>query len=184
MPADVLDQRHDRIEHVAAVAILAHLAVDAQANADIGRIGELVGVDERRQHEGAVEGLGQLPGQALFLQLRLHVAQGQVQGRGVAGNGVQHFLAIRVARQRLADQHGDFRLVVHRAAILGNAETAFAGHHAGARLDEQQRLGRDRVVQLFRMLGVVAADADHLAQREVDEGAVAVMVLVTHQRLL
>ncbi|MCY1561145.1 hypothetical protein D9M68_983700 [compost metagenome] len=85
-----------------------------------------------------------------------------------------------MARQRLADQHGDFRLEVHRAAVLGNAEATNQRHHAGARLDEQQGFGGHGVVQLPGMLGVVAADADHLAQGEVDRGAIDILVLVAH----
>ncbi len=180
MPGDVLDQRHDRIEHVAAVAVLAHLAVDGQADADVGRVGKLVGVHERRQHAGAIEALCQLPGQALFLQFRLDLAQGQVQRRRIAGDRVEDLLAVRLARQRLADQHGDFRLVVYRAALLRQAQPAAHRHHAGAGLDEQQRLGGNRVVQFLGVFGVVAPDADQLAQGEVDRGAVDILMLVTH----
>ncbi|MNP35813.1 hypothetical protein D3C76_1291620 [compost metagenome] len=85
-----------------------------------------------------------------------------------------------MARQRLADQHGDFRLEVHRTAILGNAEATNQGHHAGTRLDEQQGFGGNRVVQFLGVLGVVAADADHLAQGIVDRGAIDILVLVAH----
>ncbi|MNV82329.1 hypothetical protein D3C71_1760550 [compost metagenome] len=89
-----------------------------------------------------------------------------------------------MGRQRLAQQHGNLRFVVHRATVGRDLEATFQRHHATARLDEQQRLARDRVVQFLGMLGVVTTNAHHLAQREVDARAVYVLVLVTHGRLL
>jgi hypothetical protein len=66
--------------------------------------------------------------------------------------------------------------------ILRDAETAFDPDHAATRLDEQQRLGRHRVIQFLGVLGVIAADTDHLAKRKVNLGAVDVFVLVAHER--
>src|SRR5690606_35684081 len=60
VPGNVLDQRQDRVEHVAAVAVLAQLAVDAQTNADGGQVRYGARRHERRQHAGAIERLGQL----------------------------------------------------------------------------------------------------------------------------
>src|SRR5690606_15026564 len=82
--------------------------------------------------------------------------------------------------QRLANQHGDFRLVMHTAALFGNAESTYQRYRATAWLDKQQRLGGHRVVQLLGMFGVVAPHADHLAQRVMNGGAVNVLVLVAH----
>ncbi|MNC32592.1 hypothetical protein D3C75_809540 [compost metagenome] len=184
MRGHVLNHRHDRVQHHRAVTILAYFAVHGQAHRDVCHVLEAGGRDERWQHARAVKALGQLPRQALFLQFGLHIAQGEVQRRGVTGNGVQHLFLARMSRQRLAQQHGNFRLIVHRATLDRNLEAALGRHHAAARLDEQQRFGGDRVVQLLGMLGIVTADAHHLAQREVNACAVYVLVLVTHGRLL
>ena len=53
-------------------------------------------------------------------------------------------------------------------------------HRAAARLDEQQRLGGYRVVQFLGVFGVVTPDAHHFTHREVDVGAVDILVLVAH----
>ncbi|MCY1185202.1 hypothetical protein D9M73_259610 [compost metagenome] len=92
----MLDHRHDRVEHQGAVAVLAHLTVDGQANADIGQVFKGAARYEGRQHTRTVEALGALPRQALGLELGLEVTQGQVQGRGEAGNGVEHFFLARL----------------------------------------------------------------------------------------
>jgi hypothetical protein len=55
---------------------------------------------------------------------------------------------------------------------------------ATARLNKQQRLGGHRVIQFLGVLGVVTADAHHLAHREVDPGSVDILVLIAHYRLL
>ena len=120
VPGHVLDHADDGVEHVAAVAVLAGFTVDHQANADIGQVLDGIAGHEGCQHAGAVETLGDFPGIALLLEPGLHVAQGQVQRRRETADGVTHFFGIRLFRQWLADQHGDFRLVMHRAAILGD----------------------------------------------------------------
>ncbi|MNN02174.1 hypothetical protein D3C81_1148220 [compost metagenome] len=180
----MLDHRHDRVEHQRAVAVLAHFTVEGQADADVGQVFKGTDRHERRQYAGAIEALGAFPRQAFFLQLRLQVAQGQVQGRGEAGDGVEHFFFGRIGRQRLAEQHGNFRLVVHRTAFSRDLEAAVERHHTTARLDEQQGFGRDRVIQLFGVLGIVAPDAHHLAQGKVNTRAVYILVLIAHYRLL
>ncbi len=71
---------------------------------------------------------------------------------------------------------------MHRTPVLRNAEAALDPDHAAARLDEQQGLGRYRVIQLLGVLGVVAADADDFTERKVNLGAVEVLVLIAHER--
>ena len=176
----MLDHWHDRIEHRAAVAVLAHFTVDGQANADIGQVSEGAADHERRDHCRAVERLCDFPRQALGFQLGLLVAQGQVQRRGETGDRIEDFFTARLGRQWFADQHGDFRFVVHRTTLGRNAETAFQRHHATARLDEQQRLGRHRVVQFLGVFGVIAANAHDFPDREVNARAVDVLVLIAH----
>src|SRR5690606_22266257 len=73
---------------------------------------------------------------------------------------------------------------MHRTAIIRDAEATLERYHAGTRLDEQQRLAGYRVVQFLGVFGVITADADDLAEREVDGGTVDVLVLRAHHRLL
>ncbi|MCY1447860.1 hypothetical protein D9M71_645000 [compost metagenome] len=73
---------------------------------------------------------------------------------------------------------------MHRTAFSRDLEAAVERHHTTARLDEQQRLARDRVIQLFGVLCIVAPDAHHLAQRIVNTRAVYILVLIAHYRLL
>jgi hypothetical protein len=97
VPGHVGDQRQNGIEHVAAVAVLAHFAVDAQADANVGLGLDCIPLHERRQHAGTVEAFGDFPGQALCLESGLHIAQGQIQRRSKAADGVAHFLEGRLS---------------------------------------------------------------------------------------
>ena len=69
---------------------------------------------------------------------------------------------------------------MHRTALGGDRKAAFQWHDTTARFDEEQGLGRDRVVQLFGVLGIVAADAHHFTDRKVDPGTVDILVLIAH----
>nr|BFE68392.1 hypothetical protein GCM10020092_016930 [Actinoplanes digitatis] len=62
-----------------------------------------------------------------------------------------------------ADHHGQLGLVLDLVRLRRDPDRVVRADHRGGRLDEDQRLLRHLVAQLGGVLGVVAADADHLA---------------------
>ena len=69
---------------------------------------------------------------------------------------------------------------MHRTAFVRDGKPAFGRHYTTAGLDKQERLSRDRVIQLFGVLGIVTPDAHDFADRKVNPGTVDVLVLIAH----
>src|SRR5690554_206518 len=151
-------------EHVGALAALMRLTVDLQGEGQRAPVGHLGKRQEGRQRTGTVEGLGGLPGVSLLLEAGLQVAQGQVQPQADADDGALGLVRGGMG-ELLADQQRQLGLVVHLAPGEGGVDGLLQRDGAGGRLDEQQRLAGHRIVELPGMIGIVAADADDLAER-------------------
>src|SRR5690554_5995133 len=54
---------------------------------------------------------------------------------------------------------------MHFATVVRRLKQLIEAHCTGSRLDKEQRLGGNRVIQLLGMIGIVTPDADDLAQR-------------------
>ena len=65
-----------------------------------------------------------------------------------------------------ADHDGQLALVVHVLRLARQHDRVAGADHGGVRLEEHQRLGRRLAAHLGGVVGVVLADADHLAARD------------------
>jgi hypothetical protein len=147
------------VDEVGRAAVLLELAVDLRPQREVGRIDR--GLDPRADRAEGVEALGAAP---LAVGL-LEVAGADVVGdrvpeddaRGAGGGHVLH---------RLADDDRQLALEVDPADARRAADGRVGPDDRGRRLDEQHRGAGHLVAELGRVLGVVAADGDHLGRQD------------------
>jgi hypothetical protein len=146
------------VDQVAGGAVLAQHLVDLAAHPQVARL-EL-GLDPGAQRAERVVALAPRP---LPVGL-LVVAGGDVVGAGVAEHDLQRPLARHVAAQP-ADDDGELGLVVDVRAAGRQRDRVPGPDHRGVRLEEHHRVGRRLAAHLGHVVGVVLADADHLARQ-------------------
>jgi len=151
-------------QHQLGVILLLHLAIDLQIQLHIVRVGNLARRNRSRDRQESIETLRDTPRQALLLGLVLHVAAGHVDGEQVAldaGHPARGVVLVDVA-QRLADHDSELDFVVQVDAA-GAEDGAFVGEEdGGGGLEEEEGLLGALVVELFDVVGVVAANAHNL----------------------
>jgi hypothetical protein len=154
----------DPEKHKLSVILLLHLPIDLQPQLHIMRILDLARRNRAGHRQESVETFGNAPGQTLLLGFLLHIAAGHVDGQQVAldrGHPGLGVVLVDVA-ERLADHDAelDFVVEVHAA---GAEDGAFGGEQdGGGGLEEEEGLFGPLVVELFDVVGVVAADAHDL----------------------
>src|SRR5512132_231941 len=155
-PGDEGQQVGHAALQLGGAGLLLHLAVDQGGDGQVA--GVEVGLDPGAEGAEGVEALGPRPLAVGALQ----VARGHVVGAGEAEHGLDGVGRLEPADQ-LADDHGQLALEVDLAHPFGADDGVAGADHRGRGLEEDHRLGRDLVAQLAGVLGVVAADGDHLA---------------------
>ena len=143
------------------VRILHGLTVQPQADAQVVRVGNLVGSDQlgsdRRER---VEGLA---GHPLFARLvELPVAGGDVVADGVAADILEGSLP-RNMPPLSADHHDELGLIVDLLAHSGQDDGRTMADQGGRVLAEEHRFRRYRHAALGRVVAIVQPDADDLA---------------------
>src|SRR5437870_1945933 len=158
--AHVGHQVLDGKDHLRGVPVLPALPIDRRPQGERLRVAHLLGGDQPRAHRA--EGV-----RALALRRGAAVLHLKSPLRYVVHQTVRRDVAERVGLVDVArvapDHRAEFHLIVklHRVArahdgIVGSADRA-------RRLDEEQRLLGQLQAHLERVIGVVEADGDHLA---------------------
>jgi hypothetical protein len=159
------DVRHV-VDHLAQARLLAQLVVDVQAQHGIRVDARLRRRAQRGDRRGMVECLGYVPRMTFRLGLRLQVAPGQVQPHAVAPHQRGCGSRFKLAPAR-AQRHHHLHFVVQVGGRRGVGHVGTVGNHRIGRLAEEHRRGLvHRGTHFARMLGVVAADAEHPADRK------------------
>src|SRR5215467_6655651 len=154
-----LDAVVDGEDHLAGVARLPHLPVHAHHDVEGLGIGQFVGRHQHGTHgaEG-VEGLALEP---LGMPL-LEIARGDVVDDGVAELVLQGVRATDVVPAR-PDDHGQLHLVVELARHRVVHHVVAGADHRRARLGEVHGMLGNGGPALRRVIGIVAAEAEHVA---------------------
>src|SRR5664279_3272921 len=148
----------EREEEVHRRPILPQLAIHAGLNAYA-----LPGIEVLRHHRAdrtkGVESLGPSPLTIFFLE----VARGHVIHARVAKDVRAHVLRFAQAVAALADHDSELAFVVHALRkLVGPADGVASGDDGRRRLEKDQWLLGNRMVQLFRVFEIIAAEANHL----------------------
>ncbi len=151
------DQARHTEHHVGGAARLHHLTVDAAAEFQVVRVGDLVRRDQARAH--GAEARERLAERELPAAAPLHDALGQVLADGESGNVTPGRVLVDPVRVR-ADHHDQFDLPVDHARGQGDVDVR-AGD-AGGKLGERRRPLRHGHPRLGGVPVIVEADAKHL----------------------
>src|SRR5262249_22381261 len=152
---DELDQVLDRENQVTRARRLAALSVDEAF--DAARLAVQPDRDARPDWRKGVEPLAARVLRLLLLQ----IARGDVVDADQAAHVVPRVLRGDAMRAP-ADDDAELRLVIDAADAGGNANRIPGTDHRARRLDEQERLRRQRLAPFTRVILVVESDADHL----------------------
>ncbi len=145
-------------DQVTGVAVLPALAVQVAFHREVIRVGNL-GFNPGPQGREGVEALGAGELAVLFLQ----IPGGDVVDAGVAQDVVPEVRFLDVPGG-LADDHRQFRLVVHPAAHLGIDNVFVRADHRGAGLHEDQGFFGDGVAEFGGVIPVIQADGHDLGR--------------------
>src|SRR3954465_4788445 len=152
---DELDQVLDRKDQMSGARRLAPLAVDESF--DAARVAVQAGGDARADRRKRVEALAARVLRFFLLQ----IARGDVVDADQAANVVPRVLA-GDAVGAAADDDAELGFVIDAADAGRNANRIARTDHGARRLDEQQRLGRQRLADFTGVILVVEADTDDL----------------------
>ncbi len=158
-------------DQLGQVGVLSRLTVDLEPDATRREVTTVRHGTDRRNRGRVIERLGDVPGQAMVLRLRLQVATRQV----IADRVTEHVLE-RLGRRdllaALADRDDEFHLVVQvRRARRVTHRRAVRDHCVGRLGEEARRLARRIRSHLARVRSVIAPDAVDAVHGETHGGA-------------
>src|SRR5579872_2951211 len=155
---DELDEEVARKNHLARPSVLFDLTIDPRHEREVP--GVELRLDVRPQRAKSIEAFGARELHVFFLQ----VARGDVVPAGEAADDIAPSCTRDVLRA-LADDDRQLAFVIDALRLLRTEDRPFMRQQRGRRLQKNDRVGRNVVAELFRMVGVVPSDADDLRRR-------------------
>lgn len=159
--ADVADEIWDGEDHLRGAAALSKLIIYFQPQADLPRVRDALFGDELADRTRGVESLGHGPGQTFGLALVLDVSGCHVQAESITRN-MLHSGGLRDGRAPFPDHHPQLHFMVQISGVKGHQDRRALSHICSRRLQEQDRLLRNRVFQLFGVIRIVSPNANDL----------------------
>lgn len=144
--------------HVAGVSMLPFDAVHAAPDFEIGEARRAHGHHPWADRAERIEPLGPGPLRLAALQ----IARGHVVDAGDAGDGGQRLGCARAADPP-AEHDPDFGFVLDPGGLRRQDDRVAVADHGGGRFEEEQRLLRDYIPKLRRVVVVIPPDADDLS---------------------
>src|SRR5579863_1676825 len=160
IPADVTHEVRHIEDHGLRVALLAALAVDIEPEGETLRVPDFIARHEPRAY--GTEAVAALSLDPLAPVLELKGSLGNIVDDYIAGY-VSQRLVTRHRARHISDDHPELDLPVGLLRASRNHDVIIRSDDGRSCLHEEHRLLREAHAGFGGMIGVVEADADHLA---------------------